>query len=414
EDKDNYRTAKAAHGLAGKQLGELRGEYWVSTLESFGLLPNYTLLDDSVTLEVSLSWIDPETQEYRDEPFTVARGSAHALRDFAPGATFYTRGYAIEIDAVDLGPEDVRIWVCCPACGYVHEDADHPPTRCPRCDTTGIADVAQRLPVVEMTRVSSAMRREEAVIDGERDERLREPFQLATLADVDPEKVVRRWFVESYDFGATYLRDMTVRWVNLGRGSAQGTSRTLAGEETSTPLFRLCAACGKLDKATGANRPSEHRPWCRLRRAAEEQTATIARTRALRTEGLVLRLPSSVTLGDRFAVPSLSAAVLLALRERHGGAPDHLDITPIADPSRRDDVNPDALLLHDVVPGGTGYLAELADPQAVWAMLRQAWQVLRECPCRFEGRLACERCLLPFVHGSMVERTSRAVAERAL
>src|SRR5690606_41355722 len=114
-----------------------------------------------------------------------------------------------------------------------------------------------------------------------RDGRPRVRCQLATHACVDPEKDGRRRFVEYYDFGATYLRDMTVRWVNLGRGSAQGTSRTLAGEETSTPLFRLCAACGKLDKATGANRPSEHRPWCRLRRAAEEQTATIARTRAL-------------------------------------------------------------------------------------------------------------------------------------
>ncbi|GAB2622919.1 DEAD/DEAH box helicase [Pseudactinotalea suaedae] len=413
EDKDNLRTARAAYGLGGKQLSELRGEYWVSTLEEFGLLPNYTLLDDSVTLEVSLSWIDPETQEYRDEPIVVERGSAQALRDFAPGATFYARGYAIEIDAVELGPDSVRTWICCPACGYVQEEEPAPST-CPRCRATGIADVAQRLPVVEMKRVSSAMRREEAVIDGERDERLREQYQVATLADIDPERVVRRWFVDSYGFGATYVRDMTVRWANLGKGSARGASRTLANEESTAPLFRLCSACGKLDTTTGANRASEHRPWCRLRRATEEEATSIALTRSLRTEGLVLRLPSSVTLGDRFAIPSLSAAVLLALRERHGGSPDHLAIAPIVDPSPRDEENPDALLLHDIVPGGTGYLAELADPEAVWAMLRRAWYVLRECPCRFEGRLACERCLLPFAHGAAVERTSRAVAERAL
>ena len=34
-------------------------------LEEFGILPNYTLLDDMVTLDVSVTWIDPETQEYQ-------------------------------------------------------------------------------------------------------------------------------------------------------------------------------------------------------------------------------------------------------------------------------------------------------------------------------------------------------------
>ena len=81
-------------------------------LEEFGILPNYTLLDDMVTLDVSVTWIDPETQEYRTEPESFARSSANALREFAPGATFYARGLEILIDAVDLGPDDsaIRPW----------------------------------------------------------------------------------------------------------------------------------------------------------------------------------------------------------------------------------------------------------------------------------------------------------------
>src|SRR5699024_11327049 len=67
-------------------------------------------------------------EEYHEDPFTLARGSEQALRDFAPGATFYSRGYAIEVDAVDLGRSQghVRTWRCCPACGYVHEEGPVP------------------------------------------------------------------------------------------------------------------------------------------------------------------------------------------------------------------------------------------------------------------------------------------------
>ena len=80
-------------------------------LEEFGILPNYTLLDDMVTLDVAVTWIDPETQEFRSEPASFARSSANALREFAPGATFYARGLEILIDAVDLGPDDSAIQV---------------------------------------------------------------------------------------------------------------------------------------------------------------------------------------------------------------------------------------------------------------------------------------------------------------
>ena len=80
----------------------------------------------------------------------------------------------------------------------------------------------------------------------------------------------------------------------------------------------------------------------------------------------MVQLPAVITLGDRFAVPSLMAAFQLGLREHLGGAPDHLAVEQVVDPYLSDGTeNRDALLVHDVVPGGTGYLAELADPQKV-------------------------------------------------
>ena len=37
-------------------------------------------------------------------------------------------------------------------------------------------------------------------------------------------------------------------------------------------------------------------------------------------------------------------------------------------------------MIHDTVPGGTGYLAEFADHTKVWAVLAAARQIVRDCP----------------------------------
>ena len=182
-------------------------------------------------------------------------------------------------------------------------------------------------------------------------------------------------------------------------------------------MFRVCEGCGKLDRAARTNRPDEHRAWCRYRKTSDESTKTLGLMRTLRTQGVLLRLPRSVTIGDLFAVPSLSAALLLGLREQLGGTPDHLAVAQVADPTYEagGGRTPEALLVHDTVPGGTGYLAELADPARLWDLLHRAYVVVRDCPCADEPRLACHRCLLPFAGGMHpVEHVSRQTAERHL
>lgn len=419
DDERALRSAKAAARLTKGQLAHLRGEYWIGVLEEYGVLPNYTLLDDTVVLDVGLSWVDPDSGDFQTEHAQIHRGSAQAIREFAPGATFYARGYEIEVDALDLGMdgEAIRPWVFCPACGYgvdVESGGQvQAVSACPRCGSTGIADTGQRLDVVELTHVSAELRRDEVMISDRRDQRESALFQLFTSADIDPAHIGHQWFVESNGLGCTYLRSVDIRWVNAGL-PGHGGLRTIGGDERSAALFRVCEGCGKLDTDTGRNRPHEHRPWCRYRTATEENTRSVALSRTLRTQGLLLRLPYSVTIGDPFAVPSLGAAVLLGLREQVGGHPDHIQIERVVDPTHSDGSdNHDALLLHDVVPGGTGYLAELASDARLRELLVLAWETVRTCECRHEERLACHRCLLPFVRGN-VAYVSRAAAERHL
>ncbi|MFC0432562.1 DEAD/DEAH box helicase [Kutzneria buriramensis] len=420
DDRQALRSAKATGKLTASQLSHLRSTYWISVLEEYGLLPNYTLLDDSVTLDVGLSWTDPDTGVYEYGAAQFQRGSAHALREFAPGATFYARGWEITIDAVDLGLDgaSIRTWAFCPACGYAADVAESgrelPVPPCPRCGSRGIQDTGQRIDVVELTRVSAEVRRDEVAISDRRDERGHAAFQIVTAADIDPANAVRRWFVEDTGLGCTYLRSVDLRWINLGTPS-HGVTRTVGGHERQGMLFRVCSGCGKKDTESGRNRPHEHRPWCPHRTSAVEVTSTVALSRTLRTQGLVIRLPRSVTIGDDFAVPSLAAALLLGLREQMGGHPDHIRVEHVVDPTLSDGTdNHEAILLHDAVPGGTGYLAENADPDRLRELLVLAWNRVRDCECRHEERLACHRCLLPFTAPGAVRRVSRASAERHL
>ena len=239
------RTAKATLRMIGNQLFQLRGEYWISVLEAYGILPNYTLLDDSVSLDVGFSWRDSDTQEFMTDTVTYNRGASVALSEFAPGATFYAQGMEIAIDAVDLGPQQSNImkWQVCPDCGWVNKDiaSSGTATACLRCKTTAIADMGQILDVVLMKKVSAEIRRDEATINDRRDNRVRERFTIAAAADIDEQFLQKRWFLEGYDFGAEYLNRVDIRWINTGRAASNGGMRLIAGDEVKSPMFRVCS-----------------------------------------------------------------------------------------------------------------------------------------------------------------------------
>ncbi|NHB86088.1 hypothetical protein G7085_20395 [Tessaracoccus sp. HDW20] len=232
------------------------------------------------------------------------------------------------------------------------------PTTCLRCGKSGINDVGQRFETIELTRVSAFVRRDESRIDDSNDERVRAGFAIVTAADVDPQTVQHRWYTTGGWGGVPQGHGRALVQPRPRRHTAGEI--TIAGNRLAGPRFRICEACGHLDRTGLANKRDEHRPWCKHRHSHEEHTRSVLLTRKLTTEGVVLTLPQGIAFGDDvFAVPSLTAAVLLGLRENYGGAPDHLDVAFIKDPLLD---NRDALLLHDLVPGGTGYLAELADP----------------------------------------------------
>lgn len=423
-DRD-LRSAEAQERRLRAEIAEASAQYWISAIEQYGLFPNYTLVGDSVTLDVGVSYRDDETGLFKADSESFARGAGVAIQELAPGSTFYAKGMEIKVDAVDLGANqrEIQHWQICPQCGWKNPVRKIPGesgsqyqghvSACPRCQASGIEDIGNIHAVVKMRKVSAEIKRDESQINDRADERQRASFTTVAIADVDPQHVEASWFVQETGFGAEYLRSVDLSWLNLGQRGRGGTSLVIAGQDLTAPLFQLCEYCGKQDTSAKENTADEHRFWCVYRKSNEEHSTTLMLARELRTQGVKLSLPASASNVDMFVLPTLLASIMLGLQEYLGGTPGQIGIMTIPDTSSS---IPDhqGLLLHDSVPGGTGYLASFKLPKNVFATLAAALKKVEECNCGDDGRRACHQCLLPFAGHGQEELVSRVESQRIL
>lgn len=400
EQRSDRRRLRGELRSAMTLRDHLHEQHWLDALITLGLLPNYTLLDDTTRLDVQLWWTDEETGEHHIEPETIERGSRTALVELAPGSTFYANRVALLVDAVDLGspgnPSTVR-WRCCPSCGWSGPDVDGTSTSaCPRCQDQRVADGGQRLTVVPFRRVSAYAGRDEARFGDEHEDRVRQRFVVAVAADVDPVDVTARWELADFPFGVDVCRRITVRWFNLGPAERSGAERRIAGEDFPAPLFHVCRYCGVVPAAQRKDpREARHRGWCPQRRGHDpDGWADVALMHDLTTEAVRVLVPP-VVMADDIQLVSFTAAFRLGLRGLLGGDPTHLDAFRAVEPGPRG--RHDLVVLHDTVPGGTGYLARFSDPDEMHQLLKAAESALAGCPCQHEGLACCHRCLLPLV-----------------
>ena len=261
EDKRALRSAVAGTKLMRKVIDQLTGDTWIAGLELRGLLPNYSLIDDSVQLDAQVSWIDPETQQFDSEPMVVDRGSARALTELAPGAYFYAHRLEMRVDGVELGQDDpdVLVHVACDLCGYVAQldSPDDPSPRiCPRCGSAGIAETEQRFEAAQLSRVFSDIRRDDATIDDNTDDRKRTRFEVVPAVDFDPSRLVGQWSVESVGLGVAHYRRLLVRWFNTGRQGTSPATMQLAGQDVAARLFRSARPAASSTAAPGPTRPA--------------------------------------------------------------------------------------------------------------------------------------------------------------
>lgn len=415
-DDDTDRDRRQVRGELARARAARReraGAYWISGLEALGLLPNYALLDDQTTLDVALWWRDEDSGRAEATESQYARGSRVALRELAPGAVFYVRGSALHVDAVALGPrgqEAVEHRRLCPTCSW--SGPDEGPVPCPRCGDARAADTGQVIPAVLFRGASAYESRDQARSGDLNDDRDRTAFHVRAGVVVTPGSVARAWRLKDFAFGIEYSREAEITWYNFGPEHSGGRTRTVLGEDVPTPLFHICRSCGVVPSAQrtlGGGRRTQadarHRGWCPQRREPDpDDWGEIALMHQLRTQVVRLLVPP-IVMRDHVLLESFRAALLRGMREVLGGDPDHLDVL-IGTAGRVGNAQP-IMVLHDLVPGGTGYLAELSVPERLRDLLSVTLATLETCPCTAEGLTACHRCLLAFVAPSLADEVRR-------
>ena len=416
-DEERETERRRLHGSAGRVGAEASARdsaHWIGVLELYGLLPNFTLVDDAVDLEATVIWQDEE-ERWQHEAASYARSGQAALTELAPGARFYAHGRELEIDAVDIGVggSALQPTAFCPRCGHVLTfDRGTPPSQCPACGGRDIADAGQHRDVVDLTRVYSTMSRSRTRIGDHDDDRDRVRFDTALSASFHGAVPLQRWSVVGTGFGMSLDRGTTLTRLNLGRPHQVADKIRLSGKDRTAPGFLICSRCGHHDTDTAGNHPRDHQAWCDLRYEREGENRRALLSRTMQTETVLITLPPEI-LEDPSGglLTNLSAALQLGIETRFGGSISNLDVDVIAHPT---DAGHEALLLSDTIVGGTGYLMELATATSVWDLLTAAHQALEKCPCREEGLAACHRCLLPYVRPEDYEAMRRTVALEAL
>jgi hypothetical protein len=431
------RELRAERAAVARRFAEIGRESAHATLIDLGLLPNYSLVDGGTELEATLTWSEKDeagNTVYDSKVVSHERAARLALTDYAPGNLFYFKGYKHRVSGLDIGSVERpkwSVWRVCPSCGYVRTHrAEDDTSRCPRCHTTAIGDRGCLHRVLQPTRVTSRDRRDDARVRDESDDRERLAYTVVTAVDIPTENIETAWRHQQATFGWDYSRRAAVRAFNLGqtRFDVPATD-SFAGEDVRLNPFYVCTQCGG---ATAKGRPapdqspdalspslarrpdrSHHRPWCpRFRgRGRPDADVPLLLAHELTTEALRILLPAATTHVEE-RLSSFKALLRAGIAETYGGNPDHLEavVASMPDQSGDGEIRRRFLVLYDIIPGGTGYLHRLADPDTFREVLAAARHRIDTCPCAEEGKAACHRCLLRHVSGTEYAHVSRTAA----
>jgi DEAD/DEAH box helicase domain-containing protein len=417
-----------------------RRETW-SILVDHGVLPNYAFPETGVTLNAQVLF--PKRWNRQMENHEWVRGAGQAIKDLAPHNSFYAHRRRFDIQRVELGPPEDALctWRFCSQCRHLaRHPAETPPGACPECGASDWRDLGRLRNMHQLKVVASTMSHARSLCGDDAEERNQEHYWIEDFFSIDHTAHESAHVIESLPFGVELLGRVTLRQVNMGRSDVHGTTAPIAQKDMPEQGYRICTGCGVVEDPFGPEE-TRHAPWCKSRKnpgkgEAEPAPWAGAETsperlpylyRELDSEALRLLLPPGSLDADEDSA-SFQAAFGLGLRLYFGGEAGHLLVRPDERPLQQGDGTRNYLLVFDTVPGGTGYLREIARPEVLGEIFQRSLDHIRTCTClnapaesgagedpvedQYPG--GCYKCLLSYSMSRQREHIRRETAMRLL
>lgn len=377
-----------------------------------GLLPNYAFPEEGVKLKSIIVKAREAASNQKDQDADLIireyqRPASSALSEFAPNQTFYAEGRQVTIDRIDLRSKDMAVWRFCPNCthGELEATAASKPV-CPRCTSPMWADAGSRADAVELRSVVATSSEQKAAIR-DLDDRTSRQYDREVFPNYADEAIELAYAVKNgkaqVPFGFEFVPQCEFRDINFGQKTAMRMGQTIAGQQRQSRAFLICKKCGMLqtdgfDKDR-VQKPGEHQSRCSADHMAEPRASwesAVYLMRRFTTEALRLIVPVAGRAGAD-DIKSFVAAIELGLKKYFSGRVDHIR-SVVVEERLRSGASVKNLYLYDAIPGGSGYLRQLAsNPYTLLRVFRLSVAALRDCSCvGKEGKNGCFRCVKPY------------------
>lgn len=424
---DGQSISKKSQWRQGQEL-----EYVFKLLGDRGLFPNYAFPAEGVEL-VATAWFikegcDFNSAETKDRLYSVLRSvdrpSRMALKELAPGQSYYVDQFKMPIVRIYKGEKDqAASTLLCGQCSSITPAEEITPNNlgirkactgsCPLC---GAADQAKVL-VIPFNKAYANGRYDDLEIRDQDEERDYNEIQVETYISATPRlgqasDQLAGWYSAQSRIAIEFRTHNEL--VHLTRGIGRG------GAYEYYPLCRDCWAVAEYSKSdghytfknrhSGVNRHSKKCPQVLVEKTKQGPIDWVATARPSRSDTIIFSADAASQL------PTLRAALRLAMKTYLRGNPGHLQYEALS--LKGDKGSQCFVTVYDQVPGGSGHLMSLMSfedaiqegmPNGLKRLSRVFEQTklrLENCPCEN----GCYQCLLNYENQREHEQISKGIA----
>lgn len=419
KELDTERRNLAAIGATIKNMNVI--EFMVNE----GLLPNYAFPETGVSLKASIAKKSgTDDHKYELQELEVVRPASSAIREFAPVGHFYTQGYKLAIDSVNVASwsEECLTYRYCSDCDNIEVDSVPLASSCSKCGSESWQQPQNVHSMLKMRSMRSFNNEKKALLDDRSEDRIQSLSLITSHFRFHPVSSGGALIMRKIPFGIEYFKDVDVIEINCGLKTPDWTQCDeikINNRMVDEPGFLICKYCGRVsnshmnDKGDPKKPEEYHFGFCRAKETGFFEDAEdnndrkvfekVFFRREMSTEALKILLPVK-DFETESAVKLFKAGLTIGLKKYFRGTPEHLRIKEYSEHNFQSHSPDNYLVISDNVPGGTGYLSRLFNPDQFNLILSEAYKTIKECSCQFDGRDGCYNCI--FTYGNQFERES--------